>query len=120
MVGREHVSIIQNNKNINKSTKETQTDPVKKRFEIIQEQKNNFANQYLDDVCKATSFKSKILNNREYQEILNVPQTLVMLLDLFREHPDVVPTRKIELYEKIVKLSLEKKNTNLLEDFFHY
>jgi len=39
MVGREHVSIIQNNKNINKSTKETQTDPIKNKFEIIQEQK---------------------------------------------------------------------------------
>lgn len=95
--------------------------PVKKVYiaPLSQEQKNNFANQYLDDVDKATSFKSKILNNIEYQEILNVPQTLVMLLDLFREHPDAVPTRKIELYEKIVKLSLEKKKTNLLEGAYN-
>ena len=86
---------------------------------LSQKQKNDFVDQYLDDFEKATSFKSKILNNREYKEILNVPQTLVMLLELFREHSDVVPTRKIELYEKIVKLSLEKKNTNLLEDSYH-
>ena len=95
--------------------------PVKKVYiaPLSYEQKIDFADQYLDDVDKATSFKSKILNNREYQEILNVPQTLVMLLDLFRVHPDSVPTRKIELYEKIVKLSLEKKKTNLLEGVYN-
>lgn len=95
--------------------------PVKKVYiaPLSYEQKNDFADQYLDDVDKATSFKSKILNNREYQEILNVPQTLVMLLDLFRVHPDAVSTRKIELYEKIVKLSLEKKKTNLLEGAYN-
>lgn len=95
--------------------------PVKKVYiaPLSQEQKNDFANQYLNDVDKITSFKSKILNNREYQGILNVPQTLVMLLDLFRVHSDAVPTRKIELYEKIVKLSLEKKKTNLLEGVYN-
>src|SRR5574344_1748591 len=95
--------------------------PVKKAYvsPLSRDQKNLFADKYLDDSKKATDFQTKILNNREYQEILNVPQTLVMLLDLFKEHSDTFPTRKIKLYEEYVRLSLEKKKTNLREGTYN-
>ena len=82
-------------------------------------QKRLFVDVYLNDASKAGDFRLRILNNREYGEILNVPQTLVMLLRIFNDYPNDVPTRKIELYEKIVKLSLEQKKSILRENEFN-
>ena len=67
---------------------------------LSKDQKESFANLYLEDDAKSADFKSKILNNNENSELLNIPQTLVMLLELFKNknHPDEVPSKKIELY----------------------
>lgn len=84
---------------------------------LSKDQKESFANLYLEDDAKSADFNSKILNNNENSELLNIPQTLVMLLELFKNknHPDEVPSKKIELYHKIVCLALEKKKTQLRE-----
>lgn len=93
------------------------TYPVKKAYvaPLSDEQKESFAKTFLEDKAESVKFISKVLGNNENSELLNIPQTLVMLLELYRDHPSEVPLKKIELYKKIVCLALEKKKTQLRE-----
>lgn len=97
------------------------TYPVKKVYiaPLSDEQKDSFVTSYLEDQEKIVDFRSKVIKNDGSKELLNVPQTLIMLLNLYKEHPEDIPARKIDLYERIVKLSLERKSAILLDKPFN-
>ncbi|MCQ2097002.1 MAG: hypothetical protein MJY87_03545 [Fibrobacter sp.] len=97
------------------------TYPIKKVYitPLSEEQKKEFVSSYLGDSKKIKDFESKVFGNEGSRELLNVPQTLSMFLKLYKEHPENVPSRKIELYENIVRLSLEQKKAMLRDKPFN-
>lgn len=97
------------------------TYPVKKVYvaPLSEEQRKSFVSSYLENSTEIADFESNVLGNVDSKELLNVPQTLTMLLKLYKRHPKNVPTRKMDLYECIVKLSLEQKKAILRDEPFN-